>query len=150
MCRTTADVTFHLRDGVKWHDGEPFTSADVAFTLTSLAAPTYKGGATAVSSPSSAPRRTRREARTASPALRHRMTRRLLWNWKRRTPHLSETCIRVFCRSTFWEMWIRAHGIPTILTDHPIGTGKYKFVEWKSGQYIELEKNEDYFGAKPH
>ena len=37
--------TFHLRDGVKWHDGEPFTSADVAFTLTSLAAPTYKGGA---------------------------------------------------------------------------------------------------------
>ena len=45
MCRTTADVTFHLRDGVKWHDGEPFTSADVAFTLTSLAAPTYKGGA---------------------------------------------------------------------------------------------------------
>ena len=32
---------------------------------------------------------------------------------------------------------------------HPIGTGKYKFVEWKSGQYIELEKNEDYFGTKP-
>lgn len=25
-------VTFHLRPGVTWHDGEPFTSADVAFT----------------------------------------------------------------------------------------------------------------------
>jgi len=24
--------TFHLRDDVKWHDGEPFTSADVKFT----------------------------------------------------------------------------------------------------------------------
>lgn len=23
---------------------------------------------------------------------------------------------------------------------HPIGTGKYKFVEWKSGQYIELRR----------
>jgi peptide/nickel transport system substrate-binding protein len=29
--------TFHLRTGVKWSDGEPFTSADVAFTLTDVA-----------------------------------------------------------------------------------------------------------------
>jgi len=26
-------VTFNLREGVKWHDGEPFTSADVEFTI---------------------------------------------------------------------------------------------------------------------
>jgi ABC-type transport system substrate-binding protein len=26
-------VTFHLRDDVKWHDGEPFASADVQFTI---------------------------------------------------------------------------------------------------------------------
>ena len=25
-------LTFHLHDGVKWHDGEPFTSADVKWT----------------------------------------------------------------------------------------------------------------------
>ena len=25
-------ITFHLRQGVKWHDGEPFTSADCLFT----------------------------------------------------------------------------------------------------------------------
>src|SRR5262245_35289670 len=30
----TADaLTLHLRGGVKWHDGAPFSSADVAFTL---------------------------------------------------------------------------------------------------------------------
>ena len=30
----TADaLTLHLRRGVKWHDGQPFTAADVAFTI---------------------------------------------------------------------------------------------------------------------
>lgn len=28
--------TFHLREGVKWHDGTPFTSADVVFTYTQI------------------------------------------------------------------------------------------------------------------
>jgi peptide/nickel transport system substrate-binding protein len=31
--------TFHLRHGVKWHDGVPFTSTDVAFTLTAIQTP---------------------------------------------------------------------------------------------------------------
>ena len=31
----------------------------------------------------------------------------------------------------------------------PIGTGKYKFVEWEPGQYISLERNDDYFGTMP-
>ncbi len=29
-------ITFHLRRGVKWHDGEPFTSRDVVFTLRAI------------------------------------------------------------------------------------------------------------------
>jgi peptide/nickel transport system substrate-binding protein len=31
----------------------------------------------------------------------------------------------------------------------PVGTGPYKFVEWKPGQYLDIEANEDYWGEKP-
>lgn len=40
----TRTVTFNLRDDVKWHDGEPLTARDVAFTLSSMAHPAYIGG----------------------------------------------------------------------------------------------------------
>src|SRR5690554_4602191 len=30
--------TFHLREGVTWHDGTPFTAADVEFTLNQIVA----------------------------------------------------------------------------------------------------------------
>jgi peptide/nickel transport system substrate-binding protein len=31
----------------------------------------------------------------------------------------------------------------------PIGTGPYKFVAWKQGEYIDIEANENYWGTKP-
>ncbi len=33
--------------------------------------------------------------------------------------------------------------------NHPIGTGPYRFVEWKKGQFIKLAKFEGYWGPKP-
>lgn len=32
---------------------------------------------------------------------------------------------------------------------NPVGTGPFKFVDWKKGDRIELERFEDYFGEKP-
>src|SRR5688500_17752608 len=40
------EFTFHLRKGLKWSDGEPFTSADVLFTHQALANP--KSGSAAL------------------------------------------------------------------------------------------------------
>ena len=33
--------------------------------------------------------------------------------------------------------------------NHPVGTGAFKFVEWKPNQEVVLEPNPDYFGVKP-
>ena len=49
--------TFRLRDGVKWHDGKPFTSEDVKFSIESIVRPfhsrgrTYFGEVTAIETP---------------------------------------------------------------------------------------------------
>ena len=40
-------VTFHLRQGVKWHDGEEFTAEDVAYTYTAAASEGWMGYFTA-------------------------------------------------------------------------------------------------------
>ena len=38
--------TFHLRDGVTWHDGKPFTADDVVYTIKSwLGKRSFFGGA---------------------------------------------------------------------------------------------------------
>ncbi len=33
---------------------------------------------------------------------------------------------------------------------NPIGSGPFKFVEWKKGEYVKLEANDDYFGGRPY
>jgi peptide/nickel transport system substrate-binding protein len=38
-------LTFRLRPGLRWHDGEPLTSADVAFTIRALVDPDFRGPA---------------------------------------------------------------------------------------------------------
>ena len=35
----TCTYTFHIRDGVQWHDGEKFTADDVKFTIEAIMDP---------------------------------------------------------------------------------------------------------------
>ncbi len=35
------------------------------------------------------------------------------------------------------------------MASHPVGTGPYKFIEWKEGEYVKMEANESYWGGAP-
>lgn len=141
--------TFHLRKDVKWHDGEPFTADDVVFTLTSLAHPDYVGG---------------NEGRVmdiVGAAEVQAGTATEISGLKKVDDYTVEITLKAPNAAFMANMYT------AILPEHilssespadwandsfnraPIGTGKYKFVEWKAGQYIRLERNEDYFGEKP-
>ena len=41
-------------------------------------------------------------------------------------------------------------GYDACIRDPKVGSGPYKFVEWKDAEYIILERNEDYWGEKPY
>jgi len=53
------DVIWRLRPGIRWHDGVPFTSADVAFTVAAINSPAYKPESTDLTGSRPWTRRTR-------------------------------------------------------------------------------------------
>ena len=125
--------TFYLRENVKWHDGEPFTSADVKFTFDlyldpELALP--QAGFFSVIDHIEAP-----DDYT------------VVFYLKEQSPILMPLGF------AFWRnhMVIPKHLYEgTDIWDNPynmnpIGTGPFKFVKWVKGDYLTLVKNEDYY-----
>ncbi|NJO21908.1 MAG: ABC transporter substrate-binding protein [Sphingomonadales bacterium] len=124
--------TFRLQDNVKFHDGKPLTSADVLFSVNDLLMKTN-------------PRHRNTMARVESVTAPDDKT----VAFKLKGPF--EPLIRSF---SFSGMPI----IPKHLyegTDYtnnpnnqtPIGTGPFKFAEWRRGSFIRLVKNPDYYLA---
>ncbi len=124
----TNTYTFHMAEGVKWHDGEPVTANDVKFTIEAIMnpengsenAPNYEDveEITVIDD-------TTISFRLAAPnvAFLDYMTMAVL------PAHLLEG--ENMQESAFFRA--------------PVGTGPYKLESWDEGQAITLVKNEDYF-----
>ena len=125
---TTYTYTFHLEEGVKWHDGEAFTAEDVKFTIEAIMdpengsenAPNYEDVAeiTVIDDLTVAFRLTAPNA-----AFLDYMTMAIL------PMHLLEG--EDMQSSSFFR--------------NPVGTGPYMLESWDEGQAIILVRNEDYF-----
>jgi peptide/nickel transport system substrate-binding protein len=133
--------TFHLRPGVKFHDGTPFDAAAAKFNFERF---------WDKSSPNYYPK---------SAAFVAAYTR-----WIDKVEVVDPMTIRVTLNAPNYE-WIRtglqSYGQPLMLSPdsvkkygnegvalHPIGTGPFKFVERQQGVKTVLERNDDYWGTK--
>jgi hypothetical protein len=127
-------IRFTLRDGVRWHDGVPFTSADVAFTYRAImdekVASPRRSDFDLVSSVETPDPLTVvvRYKKPFSPAL-------LSWMGAILPEHLLGKLDPA--------KW------PEAYNRKPIGTGPFKFGSWKTNEYIRLVKNPDYFLGAP-
>jgi peptide/nickel transport system substrate-binding protein len=137
--------TFHLRQGVKFHDGTPFDAAAVVFSLDrqrdkqpphpfhSVGGPyTYWQGMSMDD--------VVKDIRAADDST-------VVFALKRRNaPFLADLA-----------MGFAAIVSPTAVkkfgedfAKNPVGTGPFRFVEWVKDDHITLERNPDYWGGKPH
>lgn len=126
-------ITFHLRHGVKWHDGASFTSRDVLYTFRVTVDPktptAYAEDFKQVKSISAPDDYTVRVAYGApfAPALAS-------WGMNILPAHLLEG--QDITKSP--------------LARKPVGTGPYRFKEWIPGQKIVLDSNSEYFEGRPY
>ena len=141
--------TFKLRNDIKWHDGEAFNADDVIFTLTALAHPNYHGGNDG------------RVMSIVGASEYQAGTADSVSGLKKIDDYTVEITLAqpnaAFMANMYTAMLpehILGEVDPGEWGNHdfnraPVGNGKYKFVEWKPGQYITLERNEEYYGTKP-
>lgn len=124
-------VTFRLREGVTWHDGQPFTSADVAFSALEVWKKHQNIGRSvfanleAVDTPDAATAVFRFSKPTPFQLIRNAL------------PAVTSVVPRHLYEGTD----IAANPANTKL----VGTGPFRFAEYRPGEYYRLTRNEAYW-----
>ena len=122
-------LTFKLRQGIKWHDGKPFTAADVKCTWDLLIGKSQE---------------------------KLRLNPRKAWyrNLEEIVTNGDYSVTFVLKRSQPAFLALLASGDspvypchvnPRDMRTHPIGTGPFKFAEFKPNEFIRVVKNPDYW-----
>ncbi len=128
----TNTYTFHLREGVTWHDGEAFTADDVKFTIDAIMNPDNESEI--FSNYEDVEKITVKDDYTI--------------DFQLKAPNVA------------FPEYMTIGILPKHLLDGkdmqsdeyfkaPVGTGPYKFEAWDEGQSITLTANENYWGGAP-
>ena len=126
------DITYHLRQGVKWHDGQAFSSEDVKFTYDLIHQQNLSEYAqwltdlVSVDTP---------DANTVI----LRFSKPQAFNPGLAIPILPEH---------IWQGMSRSD-VHKFSNDQPVGTGPFTFVDWKQGETLTIQRNDNWWGDKP-
>ena len=132
-------IVYHLRRGVKWHDGQPFTSADVIFTFHTILNPHVNAANTAIY----------QQVRAIAAPDPYTVVVHL------KSPS-APAVGQLFCNGENGEI------LPKHLLQHsadfnrdpfgvhPVGTGPMILDRWERGARLVLKPNPDYFRGAPH
>lgn len=128
------EITFNLRKGVKWHDGEPFTSKDVKWTFDQIIKENgqIKSNLASVESIEAPDDYT------------------VIFKLTQNDSNLLSYLGWYGCLIMPAHIYEGTDWLTNPANKAPIGTGPFKFVEHKAGVNVTLERNDDYFGQVPY
>lgn len=130
--------TIKLRDGLKWHDGQPITADDLVFSINSIL-----------------------DENQHNPNRSY-----YIFNSKpvtvKKVDDLTVDIVLPEVSASFDGALVQLFPIPEHIfkgeadieksakNDNPIGSGPFKFKEYRPGEYVTLERFDDYFAGKAH
>lgn len=133
--------TIHLRNDVKWHDGQPFTAQDVLFTVRSIQTPDY-----------GSPLETSFQGVTVEKTDDYTVIFKLKQPY---APFLTNLTVGIVPEHV-WETIAPKNAALAEQMLKPIGTGPFKFAELatrrKTGEIttFRLIRHEEYYGQRPY
>lgn len=124
-------ITFTLRSGVTFHDGTPFDAAAVKANLDRIVDPaTQSTNALSILGPYES-------SEVVDPTT-------VTVTWSR--PFAAAL---ISMANTSLSMSSPTAAAAGTLGEAPVGTGPFKFVEWRRGEELRLERNDDYTSIRP-
>jgi peptide/nickel transport system substrate-binding protein/oligopeptide transport system substrate-binding protein len=134
--------TFHLRRGVTFHDGSPFTARQVVRSFERVLGPKSRGGRVEPLMPIQG-------ARDFNAGKSKRLNGLSAPNDSTVVITLAEP-LALFPKLLAMPVAaIIPDSTPADFGQHPVGTGPWKLVEWKHDDYLKFAANESYWGGAP-